>query len=65
MREKPQVACSQVRWQGRQAVALTNGALTLRWLLGGGHLASAVAHTSKGDSPNFLWEAPWKTIEPY
>jgi hypothetical protein len=65
MKKKPLVACSQVRWRGRQAMALTNGALTMHWLVGGGHLASVVAHSTNGVSPNFLWDAPWKTIEPY
>lgn len=65
MKKEIRVGCSQIRWRGRNAVALRNGALTMHWLLGGGHLASVVAHSAKGDSPNFLWEAPWKTIEPY
>lgn len=65
MKKHSKVSCSRARWHGRQSVALTNGAMTLHWLLGGGHLASVVAHSACGNSPNFLFEAPWKTIEPY
>ncbi|HUO34272.1 MAG TPA: hypothetical protein VMU43_04715 [Candidatus Acidoferrum sp.] len=59
------LSCRTIRWRGRHAASISSGALTLHWLLGGGHLASAVAHGEEGDSPNFLWETPWKTIEPY
>ena len=65
MKRKPKLVCHSTRRRGRPAVALSNGAITLEWLLGGGHLASVVAHSANGESPNFLWEAPWKTIEPY
>lgn len=65
MKNKTALSCRTIRWRGRHAASISSGALTLHWLLGGGHLASVVAHAEGGDSPNFLWETPWKTIEPY
>ncbi|HUC42200.1 MAG TPA: hypothetical protein VL913_00510 [Candidatus Micrarchaeaceae archaeon] len=65
MKKKSGLRCGAIRWRGRQAVVIGNEAIALEWLLGGGHLASVKAHSAEGDSPNFLFEAPWKTIEPY
>jgi hypothetical protein len=65
MKNRARLDCRLISWQGREAVGISNGAITLEWLLGGGHLASVTAKSPTGDSPNFLWEAPWKTIEPY
>jgi len=65
MKSERGASCRTILWRGRHTAAISSGALTLHWLLGGGHLASVVAHGETEDSPNFLWETPWKTIEPY
>ncbi|HTV57832.1 MAG TPA: hypothetical protein VMJ93_03085 [Verrucomicrobiae bacterium] len=65
MKSKSELVCRAGRWRGRRAAIVSNGAITTQWLLGGGHLASVSAQSASGESPNFLWEVPWKTIEPY
>jgi hypothetical protein len=54
--------CKKIEWKGRPAWRLSNGILELTVLTGGGHLASLRRLTP--ESPNLLWEAPWKTIDP-
>lgn len=52
----------RTRWRGRRAIRLANGGADLHLLPGGGHIASF--RLLGPDSPNLLWEAPWKGIEP-
>jgi Domain of unknown function (DUF4432) len=48
-------------WKNRRAYRLSNGAIELIILLGGGH----IAEFRLSDSPvNTLWEAPWPTLDP-
>ena len=54
--------CTKFEWKGRPAWRLSNGTLELVVLTGGGHLASL--RRLSPESPNLLWEAPWKTIDP-
>jgi hypothetical protein len=54
--------CTKIEWKGRSGWRLSNGTLELVVLTGGGHLASL--RRLSPESPNLLWEAPWKTIEP-
>jgi hypothetical protein len=54
--------CTKTEWKGRAGWRLSNGALELVALTGGGHLASL--RRLNPESPNLLWEAPWRTIEP-
>lgn len=54
--------CTKTLWKGRSGWRLSNGVLELVVLTGGGHLASL--RRLNPESPNLLWEAPWKTIDP-
>jgi len=58
-----QNACTSelIRWKSRPAVALSNGAVELIVLTGGGHIAS---FRFAGRGPNLLWEVPWTTMDP-
>lgn len=55
-------SADMVRWQGRHAFRLSNGEIEVTVLLGGGHIADL---RLCGSPINALWEAPWRTIEPY
>jgi hypothetical protein len=57
----PRCAADAVRWKNRHAYRLSNGAVELTVLLGGGHIAD---FRLCGSPINTLWEAPWQTIEP-
>lgn len=54
-----------VKWKGREAARLSNEAIEVIALTGGGHLASIrmLGH-SRVPPINVLWESPWPTIEP-
>jgi hypothetical protein len=54
--------CSKTQWKGRPGWRLSNGIIEVVVLTGGGHLASL--RRLNPESPNLLWEAPWKTIDP-
>jgi len=54
--------CTKAAWKGRSGWRLSNGLVELTVLNGGGHLASL--RRLRPESPNLLWEAPWKTIDP-
>jgi hypothetical protein len=56
--------CRETRWRGRAAQLLANDCLALRWLLGGGHLASLCSRNGRARDVNLLWEANWRTIDP-
>jgi hypothetical protein len=49
------------KWNGRQAVTLSNGIVEMTLLVGGGHIAS---FSLTANSINSLWEAPWETADP-
>lgn len=58
------LSISKTRWRGRDAYALSNAAIRLVTLTGGGHIAEF--SLTQGDPPvSPLWTAPWETIEPY
>ncbi|MGO8797166.1 MAG: DUF4432 family protein [Candidatus Sulfotelmatobacter sp.] len=57
----PNCKAISVQWKNRHAYRLSNGAVELTMLLGGGHLAD---FRLSGSPINALWEAPWQTIEP-
>lgn len=54
--------CARTVWKGRAGWRLSNGIVELVTLSGGGHIASIRRIAT--NSPNLLWEAPWKTIDP-
>ncbi len=54
--------CKKIEWKGRSGWRLSNGAIEVIVLNGGGHFASL--RRLRPESPNLLWEAPWKTIDP-
>ncbi len=57
----PLCECQPVPWKNRPAYRLSNGAIEVTLLLGGGHIADFRLI----DSPvNILWEASWPTIDP-
>lgn len=53
---------ASVLWKGRRAIRLSNSAIEITVLLGGGHIAD-LRHV--GSPYNTLFESPWKTIEPF
>ncbi len=55
--------CTKTRWKGRPGWRLSNGIVEIVVVSGGGHLAS-LRHVDR-KSPNLLFEAPWKTIDPF
>ncbi len=58
-------ACELCRWKGRDATKLSNGAVELVALSGGGHLAAFRFAERYGiAAQNVLWEAPWETADP-
>ena len=57
----PRCAADAVSWKNRRAYRLSNGAVELTILTGGGHIAD---FRLCGSSINALWEAPWQMIEP-
>jgi Domain of unknown function (DUF4432) len=57
----PRCDCHSVMWKGRRAFRLANGAIELKVLLGGGHIAD---FRLLGSPINILWEPPWNTIDP-
>jgi hypothetical protein len=58
------LSIARVRWHGRDAFALSNGAIRLVTLTGGGHVAD-LRLVRGGPEVSPLWVPPWKTIEPY
>lgn len=57
-------AISKTRWRGRQAFVLSNNAIKLTTLTGGGHIAElSLIQDNPPVSP--LWSPPWETMEPY
>ena len=57
----PRCAADAVSWKNRCAYRLSNDAVELTILTGGGHIAD---FRLCGSPINALWEAPWPTIEP-
>ena len=58
------LSISKTRWRGRDAYTLSNAAIRLVTLTGGGHVAEfSLAHDDLPVSP--LWTPPWETIEPF
>ena len=57
----PRREADVVQWKNRRAYRLSNGRVELTVLAGGGHIAD---FRLCGSPINFLWEAPWQTIEP-
>jgi hypothetical protein len=57
----PQCRVEAVQWKQRRAFRLSNRAIELTVLTGGGHIAD---FRLTGSPINALWEAPWPTIEP-
>lgn len=58
--------CKPNNWNGRKAYVLSNDAVRLTTLTGGGHIAEFVMENPDGSqSVNPLWVPPWKTIEPH
>ena len=53
------------RWRDRNAWLLSNGAIDVVTLTGGGHIADVRFRPESGfPTENVLWEAPWKSIDP-
>lgn len=63
MPSKRTCSCSKIAWKGRSGWRLSNGLIEIIVLTGGGHLASL--RRVDVNSPNLLFEATWKTIEPF
>ena len=61
MRNLTACRCDKTRWKGRSAFRLSNGAIEVVVLLGGGHIAEL---RQSGSAINALWESPWETIDP-
>jgi len=58
------LSISKTRWRGRDAYTLSNAAIRLVTLTGGGHIAEfSLAQDDPPVSP--LWTPPWETIEPF
>jgi hypothetical protein len=57
----PRCAADPVEWKSRRAYRISNGAVELTVLVGGGHIAD---FRLCGSPINTIWEAPWPTIEP-
>src|ERR1019366_5357100 len=57
----PRCAADPVEWKNRRAYRISNGAVELTVLVGGGHIAD---FRLCGSPINTIWEAPWPTIEP-
>lgn len=58
------LSISKIRWRGREAYALSNTAIRLVTLTGGGHITEfGLAQEDPPVSP--LWNPPWETMEPY
>lgn len=55
---------SRERWNGRDAVRLSNGALDVVVLPGGGHLAELRLATGSATGLNCLWTPSWPTADP-
>jgi len=53
--------CEEATFRGRRAFTLSNDAIEVTLLTGGGHLASM---RLTGSDLNPLWEPPWPAIEP-
>jgi hypothetical protein len=64
MEKKLRMECHTDRWQGRPAYLVANDRLALRFLTGGGHLASLSCRAGIAKDVNLLWEANWHTIDP-
>lgn len=58
----PRCTVDAVSWKDRRAYRLSNDAVELTVLPGGGHISD---FRLCGSPINALWEAPWQTIEPY
>ncbi len=65
MEKQLRLECHTDRWQGRSAYLLANDRIALRFLTGGGHLASLSCRTGIAKDVNLLWEANWRTIDPH
>jgi len=66
MAKAHQLVCSKIRWQGREANAVSNGLLQIVALTGGGHFAEIRFAEGCGlPTLNPLWIPPWKSIEPF
>jgi len=58
------LSTSQARWRGRDAYTLSNAAIGLVTLTGGGHIAEfSLEQDYPPVSP--LWTPPWETVEPF
>jgi len=55
---------ARIRWHRREAFALSNGAIRLLTLTGGGHIAE-FSLVRGGPEVSPLWVPPWTTIEPH
>jgi hypothetical protein len=54
-----------VSWNGRDAVRLSNQAIELTALNGGGHIAGLhLLKHGENSSVNMIWESPWETADP-
>ncbi len=55
----------RAKWEGRSAVRLSNGAIELTALTGGGAIADLRLSTGSAElRQNVLWKAPWPSIDP-
>src|ERR1700690_3591240 len=55
----------KTKWKGRPALRLSNGAIELVTLTGGGAIADLRLSTGSFDlRQNVLWEAPWPSLDP-
>jgi hypothetical protein len=52
------------KWNNRNALRLTNGAVEVLLLAGGGHFAELRLSNPHGPTMNCLWTAPWPTADP-
>lgn len=59
------LGAKRVQWRGRPAIRLSNGAVELVALQGGGHIAE-FCFTGDASKPrtNVLWECPWEGAAP-
>ncbi len=59
------IRCRRTQWKERPGYCLTNGRVLITALTGGGAIADLrCQYGSEEWSPNLLWEAPWRTIDP-
>lgn len=59
------ITCGKTKWKGRPATRLSNGAIELIALTGGGAIADLRLSTGSSDlRQNVLWEAPWPSVHP-